>query len=187
MDEVLCMDKKDMKKFFIIQYIIIGLLIVLCLFLIFDRNSNDTKQNQTETTTNAYDVSMMNEVSINDVIKMFEDAKTQVLYIGRETCGVCKNVLPNLQSAQEDFGYTTQYLDITKADRDGSDWEKLEKLLDIETSINVTNADGESELKTESYGYFIGTYGYTPTLIIISKNKSRITIHHIFVEPYTAL
>lgn len=165
------MDKKDMKRLFVIQYIIIGLLVVLCLFLVFDRKNVETNNKQTETTKNDYDISMMNEVSVSDVLNMFEDEKTYVLYIGRETCGVCKTVLPNLQSAQENLNYTTQYLDITKADRDSSDWAKLETLLDVKTTINVTNSDGENEAKTESYGYFIGTYGYTPTLIIIDNNK----------------
>jgi len=165
------MDQKDMKKFFVIQYIIIGLLVVLCLFLIFDRNTTDSNNKSTENAASNYDVSMMNEVSVADVLDMFEDKKTYVLYIGRETCGVCKTILPNLQSAQEDLGYTTQYLDITKANRSSSEWEKLENLLNVETTINVTNSDGEKELKTESYGYFVGTYGYTPTLIIIDNNK----------------
>jgi len=166
------MDKKDMKKFFIIQYIIIGLLLILCLFLIFDRSSDKSSNNkQTENISNGYDVSMMNEVGVSDILKMFDDGKSHVLYIGRETCGICKSILPNLQSAQKNLSYVTQYLDITKADRNSDEWKELEKLLDKETSISVTNNNGEKEIKTESYGYFVGSYGYTPTLIIINNNK----------------
>ena len=166
------MDKKDMKKFFVIQYVIIGLLIVLCLFLIFDRNSNSSKNNgQTEKVSNDYDISMMNEVEVSDVLDMFEDKELHILYIGRETCGVCKAILPNLQKAQDDLNYITQYLDITEVDRSSSDWEKLEKLLDIETSVSITNDEGKKELKAETFGYFIGTYGYTPTMVIINNNN----------------
>ena len=106
-----------------------------------------------------------------DILDMFENGNAYVLYIGRETCGVCKKVLPNLQSAQDDLDYITQYLDITKVDRNSNAWDKLEKLLDKETSLSVTNNEGKMELKTETYGYFIGNYGYTPTLIIINNNK----------------
>jgi len=166
------MDKKDMKKFFIIQYVIIGLLVVLCLFLIFDRKEN----NASDTTNNGssaadYDVSKMNEVNADDILDMFDDDEAYLLYIGRETCGVCKAVLPNLIEAQEDLGYTTQYLDITKVDRSSDEWDEVEKLLDVKTSLNVMNENGEKELVTKTYGYFIGTYGYTPTLIIINNGK----------------
>ena len=168
------MDKKDIKKFFVIQYIIIGLLIGLCLFLLIDRKNNSLNENSgnnSAETTNAYDVSMMNEINVSEFIKMFESKKDYVVYIGRETCGVCKAILPNLVSAQNDLNYTTQYLDITKVDRNSSEWLKLEKLLDKETTLSVNGEDGKKTLKTESYGYFIGKYGYTPTLIIVKDNK----------------
>ena len=167
------MDKNDMKKFFIIQYIIIGLLVIVCLFLIVDKfKSEDTpNDNPITTDTNDYDVSMMDEVTADDILDMFEDNKSHVLYIGRATCGMCKTILPNLQAAQEELGYTTQYLDITTVDRNSESWNKVEKLLDKKTSLSVTNSEGEKELKSETYGYFIGTYGYTPSLIIIDNNK----------------
>ena len=166
------MDKKDIKKFFIIQYIIIGLLIGLCLFLLIDRkNSDNNSGNSNSESTKSYDVSMMNEINVSDFLQMFNSKKEYVIYIGRETCGVCKAILPKLVSAQNDLDYTTQYLDITKVDRSSAAWLSLEELLDKETTLSVTGDDGKKTLKTESYGYFIGKYGYTPTLIIVKNNK----------------
>jgi len=165
------MDKKEMKKFFIIQYVIIALLLVLCLVLIFDKKEAKDSGVVKENISEDYDVSNMNDVSVSDVLEMFEDKKSHVLYIGRESCSVCKAILPNLQAAQDDLDYVTDYLDITTVDRNSDDWNKLEKLLNLETSINVTNADGKAEVKTETFGYFIGTYGYTPSIIIINNNK----------------
>ncbi len=168
------MEQKDMKKFFMVQYIIIGLLVVVCLFLIIDRfNTKESAGSNSQgesLNNNGYDISMMNEVSVSNVLDMFNNKKSYLLYIGRETCGVCKTILPKLQNAQNDLDYITQYLDITKVDRNSSDWEKLEDLFDVETTLSV-NVNGESEIKTETYGYFIGNYGYTPTLIIINNNK----------------
>lgn len=167
------MDKKDVKKFFIIQYVIIGVLILLCFYLILDRNDskNEIKEEQNNSVDVDYDISSMNEVNVSDVLDMFKDGKTHVLYIGRSTCGVCKEILPNLKSAQEDLDYVTQYLDITKVDRNSSDWEKVEKLMNKKTSLNMKNEEGQNELVSETYGYFVSNYGYTPTVIIINKNK----------------
>lgn len=167
------MNKNEMKKFFIIQYVIIGLLVVLCLYLILDRSNSDTKINpdQSNSADVDYDTSSMKEVEASDILDMFKDKKTHVLYIGRSTCGVCREILPNLNEAQDDFDYVTQYLDITKVDRDSSDWEKIEKLLDKKTTLNIKKENGNSEPVTETYGYFVSNYGYTPTIIIISNNK----------------
>jgi len=168
------MKKDNLKKMLVTQYIIIGLLVCLCFFLFFntivkkDNVQNDIKN---EVQKNEYDVSMMNEVNVNDILKMFEDGKSYVLYIGRSTCASCKIILPYLQVAQSDLGYVTQYLDITKTDRNSNEWKKLENLLDIETTLSYTKDNGEKELKTDTYGFFIGERGYTPSLIIINKNE----------------
>ena len=165
------MDKREMKKFFIIQYVIIGLLLILCFVLILDKKEVKDTEVIEENISKDYDVSEMNKVSVYDVVNMFQDKKTHILYIGRESCSVCKAILPNLQAAQDDLDYVTNYLDITTVDRSSADWNKVEKLLNLETSINVTDGNGESEVKTETFGYFIGKYGYTPSIIIIKNNK----------------
>lgn len=170
------MNVKEVKRLFVTQYIIIGLLIFISIYLVttsINKNTSEVKNNNNQSTKNEtdYDISMMNQVTVSDILSMFEDGKTHVLYIGRSTCRVCKIILPNLQTAQEELNYVTQYLDISSADRNSDEWKELEKLLDIETTMNVTNDDGEKEFVKETFGYFIGNYGYTPSLIIIDENK----------------
>ena len=38
----------------------------------------------------------------------------EVIYVGRETCGWCAAFLPNLWTAQEEYDFTTLYIDIAK-------------------------------------------------------------------------
>lgn len=112
-----------LKKLLVCAYIIIALLAVITIVL-FTSNvkitSSRTDSSNTEENTSSdeeenvdYDVSMFNTVSGDDAVKLFSSEETQVIYIGRSTCGYCVKFLPNLQKAQEEFGYKTNYLDIT--------------------------------------------------------------------------
>lgn len=97
---------------------------------------------------------MMHTVGVSDVIDMFANEGTYVLYIGRETCTVCQDLLPILQEAQVNNNYITQYMDITEIDRSSSDWEKLVELLDVETTTTM-DENGTSEEVTNTFGYFL--------------------------------
>lgn len=119
---------------------------------------------------NGYDVSMMNEVNVEDILDMFESGKTYVVFVGRKGCSVCEKILPALEEAQKKNNYITQYLDLTKVDRSSEDWEKLVGRL-IMRSTQTLGANGEGEEVTETYGYFLHYYGFTPTLIVIKDGK----------------
>lgn len=156
----------EFKKLNILNYVIVGFLIVITVLCLVNVFSNSSSESDTD-----YDVSMMRTVSVDDVLELFDSTDTYVLYIGRETCDICQELLPTLQTAQLEHNYITQYLDITNVDRTGSNWEELVELLDATTTATITNDDGETEEVTETYGYFLDTKGMTPCVIIISNGE----------------
>ena len=156
---------QEFKKLNMCMYIIMGLLLLLAILLMVTScRSNDLEEE------NEYDVSMMHTVGVSDVIDMFANEGTYVLYIGRETCSVCHDLLPALQEAQINNNYITQYLDITQVDRSSSDWETLVGFLDVETTTTM-DEEGETEEVTNTFGYFLDTKGFTPCVIIISGGE----------------
>lgn len=120
------MKEEQIKKLMIVLYIIVALLAIDTIILFTSNvkisgNSNNTYSSTGENVD--YDISMFDEVNTDEAIDVFESKKTQVIYIGRDTCGYCVKFLPTLQQAQKDFDYTTKYLDITKVSE--SDQAKL--------------------------------------------------------------
>ena len=119
---------------------------------------------------NTYDVSMMREVGTKEILEMFEDKKTYVLYFGRETCGICVELVPELAYAQKNLNYITQYVDITKIDRNSDDWKRIADKLSIESTQPLT-ASGKGETVDGTYGYFLTEYGFTPTVVVLKDGK----------------
>lgn len=157
---------KEFKNLNISMYIIMGLLLLLAfLLLVTSCRSSKVVQEDSE-----YDVSMMHTVGVSEVLDMFANEGTYVLYIGRESCSVCHELLPVLQEVQIENNYITQYLDITQVDRDSSDWEKLVELLDVETTTTM-DEEGVAEQVTNTFGYFLNAKGFTPCMIIIQDGK----------------
>lgn len=156
---------QEFKKLNMCMYIIMGLLLLLAILLMVTSCRSNALEEENE-----YDVSMMHTVGVSDVIDMFANEGTYVLYIGRETCSVCHDLLPALQEAQINNNYITQYLDITQVDRSSSDWETLVGLLDVETTTTM-DEEGETEEVTNKFGYFLDTKGFTPCVIIISGGE----------------
>ena len=157
---------KEFKKLNTSMYIIMFLLLLLSLLTLLSSCSNNSASEE----ESDYDVSMMHTVGVSDIIDMFAQEGTYVLYIGRETCSVCHDLLPVLQEAQINNNYITQYLDITEADRTSNDWETLVELLDVETTTTM-DEEGVSEEVTNTFGYFLDERGFTPCVIIISEGK----------------
>lgn len=155
---------KEFKKLNTCMYVIMGLLLLLAILIMV------TSCQSKSATKVEYDVSMMHQVGVSDVIDLFEDSGTYVLYIGRETCSVCYDILPVLQEAQINNNYITQYLDISEANRSSSDWEKLVELLNVETTTTM-DEEGVSEEVTNTFGYFLDAKGFTPCVIIIRDGK----------------
>ena len=157
---------KDLKKINQSIYILMGLMLLLSILTIVNSCSINKKiDKETE-----YDVSMMRAVGIEDVLDMFEDGKTYVLYIGRENCSICHDLLPTLQQAQINNNYITQYLDILEVDRSSDNWKKLVELLD-QTTTTTMDEEGKTEEVTETYGYFLDKKGFTPCVILIKDGK----------------
>ena len=156
---------QEFKKLNMCMYIIMGLLLLLAILLMVTSCRSNALEEENE-----YDVSMMHTVGVSDVIDMFANEGTYVLYIGRETCSVCHDLLPALQEAQINNNYITQYLDITQVDRSSSDWETLVGFLDVETTTTM-DEEGETEEVTNTFGYFLDAKGFTPCVIIIRDGK----------------
>jgi len=159
------MKKEESKKIFICLYIIIGLLLINT-FMLASGNGEKEKNTNTPNTNNPgnnnpeYDVSMMNVVNSSaDIVALFDEKGTHVVYVGRPTCGACVVFLPTLQQAQEAFGYVTVYLDIEQDTGSSSDREKLVAKLDVPYTMRD---------ETAPFGYF---YGYTPKVFIIRDGK----------------
>lgn len=141
-------------------------IIVLLLVVIFIMFIKGAKQNKDE----AYDVSMMNEVDVEGVISLFESNDTYVLFVGRKDCSVCVDIIPALYESQIKNNYTTQYLDIEKVDRSSEDWAKVVEYLSMESTQRISEDESGEEI-TETYGYFLHNYGFTPTIIVIENGK----------------
>lgn len=155
---------KEFKKLSMSMYVVMGLLLLLA-FLIMVTSCQNRSKTETE-----YDVSMMRAVGVADVLDLFDADGTYVLYIGRETCSVCYDILPVLQEAQINHNYITQYLDISAADRDSALWDELVSLLDVETTTTM-DEEGLTEEVTNTFGYFLDARGFTPCVIIIRDGE----------------
>lgn len=114
-------NEEKLSKILKCAYIIIALLIVDTIILLTANvkiTTDSTKNNpQQEEPTQAdvdYDVSMFKEVSMDEVIDLFDSKDAKVIYIGRATCGYCVKFLPMLQQAQDEYGYQTYYYDMDK-------------------------------------------------------------------------
>lgn len=147
-----------LSKLLICSYIIIALLAINTIVLIAN-NSNSSSTTSNEETTEEpenteYDVSMFDTVDVDKVIKLYKSNKTQVIYLGRSTCGYCVKFLPVLQEAQDAYGYTTNYLDITTVSSDDKD-----KLLEHDNDENFLSEN----------------YGSTPMVLLVKDGKLKDT------------
>ena len=140
------------------------------------RETTDSNNNQTISNEN-YDVSKFNEVDVDGALALFKDKGTHVLYIGRSDCEYCQQTVPILTLIQEELNYTTDYLavEMSTIDKDWSYWNQeladLAKKFDKKTELNVSNSEGKTEKKEDTYGNFLLNYGYTPTVIVIKNGK----------------
>lgn len=147
------------------DYILIGLLfsiivIILIIFLV------------SSVSKNKYDISKMETISVIQALKLFDNSETSILFFGRESCAVCEKLVPVLNQAQKENNFVTKYLDITKINRSGDSWKELVSKLDLVTSATLSeDVDDDAEVVTETYGYFLDNFGFTPTVIMIKDGK----------------
>ena len=121
---------------------------------------------------NEFDTSFMREVTVKEVLTLFESDNYHVIYVGRKTCDLCEKFLPNLKNASIEYNFTPLYLDISKVDRTSEDWIKLIKKLTMKSTQTLNESD-EGETVTETYGYFLDNYGFTPTITVSKSGKQE--------------
>ena len=160
------------KKFKTTLIILFSICIIVLIILFMIKKAREPKY--------SYDISSFHEVSVNDVIKMFNDQKTHVVMVGYSKCETCAGIIPSMKEAQIENNFITQYLDIEKVDRKSKNWYTLADMLDMETEQYVTE-DHSGDKITNTYGYFLHHYGLTPTIIIIntSINNRNIRLPNI--------
>lgn len=138
-----------------IFYSLIAIIIILSFLLIavIVKNNNGTSNinNSTEEEVlGDYDVSMFETLTTDDAINKIKEGKTEVVYIGRSTCGYCVKFLPSLQQAQNDYNYKTIYINIEEMTSDDQN-----KLLELDNDE----------------GYISDNFGYTPMVLIFKDGK----------------
>lgn len=120
-------------------------------------NSNNSEESDYNT---EYDVSMFKEITASDIENKTKD-KLSVVYIGRSTCSWCAAFLPNLWKAQDEYGYTTLYVDIAKIIDFENGGVKDQDSYDLMMSIT---GDGYEKYMEENFGS-------TPMILIMKDNK----------------
>lgn len=157
------MSKEEMlKKILLCARVLIVFAVINTILLLIAVGEPSSQKSNVDNNTSAsgdteYDVSMFNEISGSDFIKLFSDKNsgTNVIYLGREGCSYCVAFLPALKQAQSELGYTTKYLDITTVG--DSDAEKIMGLNDFlsenygSTPLVIITKDGK---------YVDGSVGY---------------------------
>ena len=117
------------------------------------------ENNESEFNT-IYDVSMFEEIEAKDLKKLTKD-NLKVVYIGRESCGWCAAFLPNLWDAQNDFSFTTLYIDLAKF-----------IVFSTNQIIDQESFDILNKLTGEGYeNYMEEKFGSTPMILIMKNNK----------------
>ena len=156
--------KKD-QKILICLYVIIGILLINTIILAAkEYGGNGSGIDYDEVDPN-YNTTMFEEVDLAGLVKLFDKNETRIVYLGRPDCSACVAFLPTLQEIQEEYGFTTVYLNINKVKSSSSDFTKLKSKLDV----NYTMETNEGPV-TKTFGEW---YGYTPEVFII-KNKKML-------------
>ena len=159
---------KNEKKIMICLYIIIALLVLNTIVLLAKtgiiKSTSSNNNTQVSEEENAdYDVSDFEEIDAEEFMDLSKKDDTSVIYLGRSTCAYCVKFLPSLKKAQEELGYKTYYVDITKYDSSSDGYEDMTNLINsmTESYNNKNQTDYES------------IYGYTPTVAILSGGSIK--------------
>lgn len=144
----------------ILGFVLIALLIIGLYFKDGGSKTSNGGSSGSSDTSFKYDVSRMKQVTGDEAAKLFDEKGTHILYIGRSTCSVCVNLVPELNTVMSDMTLTINYLPLTQTFR--TDFKNLFDKLDIETTVN--NNKG-------TYGELLEEYGYTPVVVVIKDGK----------------
>ncbi len=159
------MEKELLSKLYKLgKYILLMLLLILIVLVVgvskmYSSSKTDSTKKESDYNTN-YDVSMFKEINASD-LKTETKGKLSVVYIGRSTCGWCSAFLPNLWDAQEKYGYTTLYIDISK-------------IIDFDEGgiLDQNSYDLMTSLTGKGYEDYVSkNFGSTPMILIMKDNK----------------
>lgn len=144
------------NKILVCLYIIIALLALNLIISAIKGSSNSETNDTTKTTTTSsdnttYDVSSFKAINTDEFIEAYNGSKTQLIYLGRATCGYCVKFLPVLKQIQANYDLQPLYLDITTVSQDDA---------------NRIIALDEDFFKGENTAY-----GYTPMMLIVKDGK----------------
>ena len=162
------MEKELLKKIYNVLVIICIVLVINTFVLIFVNSSSKPKttEEETETSENTeYDVSKFNKVTLQEVLDLFDEKGTYLVYVGRPTCSACKLFVPYLNTVSEELDLDIYYYDSTNLTNDSATAEKLKKLMTTKYTLN-----SQSGSKTGEFGSFLGT---TPMFFIIKDGKFK--------------
>lgn len=109
--------------------------------------TSKTNNNEVEESVGEYDVSSFETLTTTEALEKIEKGGTEVIYIGRSTCGYCVKFLPILKQAQENLGYTTTYIDLEQV-----------------------NTDDQAKLVALD-SYVSDNFGYTPMVLVFKDGK----------------
>lgn len=149
----------------VVANIILGMIFIA--IVVKDSETTKSKSSSSEEVSSDYDTSMFDELTVDEAIAKIKKGGLELVYIGRSTCGYCVQFLPNLQKAQNEFGYKTIYLDLTKITAE--DQAKLSEFGGVlktydESCVNPDDVTIENEC---------GQFGFTPMMLIFENGKLK--------------
>lgn len=167
---------KNLTYIVILGFVILFILIVGLYFKNGETTTNNNTTGGSSSSTTDYDVSKIKQVNIEESIKLFDEKGTHVLYIGRETCSVCKQFVPILNEVQEDLNFTSYYLDVdTFADiwnsKKADTTEVKELLKKVENLTDKMTIEATANGETGTLGELFIENGFTPALVVIQDGK----------------
>jgi len=137
-----------LNKIFISLLIVIAITAInLCVNVASNFKSSTSSSTEEENSSEDYDVSAFTAMNTTELAASIEDGDTQIVYIGRSSCGYCVKFLPIMKEAQEDLGYTTTYINLEEVTT-----EDQEKLVAYDTYVEEN-------------------FGYTPMVLVFKDGK----------------
>lgn len=138
-------------------------------------NIKETTDTNTPKTNSEYDVSMFEELNTTEAITKIKNGNKVVLYIGRSTDEYCIKFLPNLQKAQEEFGYKTIYVDLDKiiASGDQDKWANEFQGVLGEYDEACDTRIRYYHVKIEKPSDECGEFGATPMIVIFENGEIK--------------
>ena len=130
--------------------LVIAIILGFNLILNIVTNSDNTQTTNTtkdETENSEYDVSEFETLNTTDTIAKINEGGTQVVYIGRSSCGYCVKFIPVMKQVQKDLGFKTIY-------------------------INLEEVTTEDQAKLVAYDSYVkDNFGYTPMVLVFKDGK----------------